>query len=273
MNYSELKEAILSKKSYLCVGLDPEVAKLPEGLQRDAHGVLAFNHAIIDATRDYCVAYKPNSAFYESLGDDGMAVLRETIEYIGKNHLVILDAKRGDLGNTAKGYRDSAFYYLQADAITLNPYMGLDSLEVYFDDPAKWGIVLGLTSNPGAADFEMLKLSDGSLLAHYVIRKVAEKYGTANCMFVVGATRPDDMAIIRNMVPHHFFLVPGVGAQGGDLRAVSQAGLNGDCGLLVNVSRAIQYASAGADYAMAARHAAADMQQVMEEQLRWKGLI
>jgi orotidine-5'-phosphate decarboxylase len=257
MTRTELIAEIRRKQSFLCVGLDTDPAKLPAGVD-----MLTFNKAIIDATRDHCVAYKPNLAFYEVLGAEGWRILEETIRYIGKEHFIIADAKRGDIGNTSTYYARTFFDTLHCDSVTVAPYMGRDSVEPFLQFPGKWAIVLALTSNPGANDFELKEISGEPVYAH-VLRSVAS-WGTAeNTMFVVGATRPEMLADVRRIVPDHFLLVPGVGAQGGSLSEVMKYGMNADIGLLVNASRSILYASSGPDYADAARAEAARMQQEM----------
>jgi orotidine-5'-phosphate decarboxylase len=257
MTRQELFALIQKRKSFLCVGLDTDPKLLPDGVD-----MLSFNKAIIDATRDYCVAYKPNLAFYEVLGAEGWRVLEETIRYIGTSHFIIADAKRGDIGNTSTYYARTFFETLSCDSVTVAPYMGRDSVEPFLQFPGKWAIVLALTSNPGANDFELKVIAGEPVYAH-VLRGVAS-WGTAeNTMFVVGATRPEMLAEVRRIVPDHFLLVPGVGAQGGSLSEVIRYGMNTDVGLLVNASRTILYASSGADYAEAAGAEAARMQSEM----------
>jgi orotidine-5'-phosphate decarboxylase len=262
MNRQQLIQQIFEKRSYLCVGLDSDVDKLPAGIPRDADGVLAFNKAIVDATRPYCVAYKINTAFYESLGAVGWTVMEQTAAYIGNEHLLIADAKRGDIGNTADQYAKAFFKTLSFDAITVAPYMGADSVIPFFQHPGKWAIVLGLTSNPGAADFE-LQPSGDQLLYEKVMQRVATWGTPENLMFVVGATQATVMASIRKKYPDHFFLVPGVGAQGGSLEEVSRNALTPSAGLLVNVSRAVLFASPNSDFAEKAAAAALQYQQQM----------
>ena len=239
MNRTDLSAAIRERGTFLCVGLDPDPAKIPASFEGD---VLAFNRHIIDETRDFCVAYKPNTAFYEALGLHGMHLLRHTIDYIGPRHLVIADAKRGDIGNTSGYYASFAFETLGADAITVAPYMGKDSVSPFLEFSDKWTIVLALTSNPGAEDFQHTPQEDGQPLYEKVMRQCME-WGTPDqLMFVCGATRADRFADLRRIAPHHFFLVPGVGAQGGDLAGVCHYGMNAEGGLLVNSSRGIIYA-------------------------------
>lgn len=262
MNRQQLIRHIFEKRSYLCVGLDSDIEKLPVGLPRNAEGVLAFNKAIIDATRSYCVAYKINTAFYESLGAAGWSVLEQTAAYIGNEHFIIADAKRGDIGNTADQYAKAFFKALCFDAITVAPYMGADSVIPFLQHPGKWAIVLGLTSNPGAADFELQPCGD-QLLYEKVMQRVASWGSPENLMFVVGATQAAVMASIRKSYPDHFFLVPGVGAQGGSLEDVSRNALSPEVGLLVNVSRAIIFASPNSDFAEKAAAEALRYQQQM----------
>lgn len=265
MTRQELFSAIQRKRSFLCVGLDTDPAKLPAHLQGD---VLAFNKAIIDATRDYCVAYKPNTAFYEALGLEGMRILKDTIDYIGAEHFVIADAKRGDIGNTSGYYASFAFHTLGADAITVAPYMGADSVQPFLAYPGKWAIVLALTSNSGSEDFQHGQPGDAAPLYARVMRR-AQTWGSPDqLMFVCGATHPEKFAELRQLAPDHFFLVPGIGAQGGDLDAVCRHGMNAECGLLVNSSRGILYAASDAHFAEAARAAAHELQQQMEMALK-----
>lgn len=262
MNRHELVKRIQERRNFLCVGLDTDIRKLPKAILQEANPVLAFNKAIIDATRDYCVSYKINTAFYESMGWQGWKTMEETLAYIGREHLVIADAKRGDIGNTADMYARTFFEQLSFDALTLAPYMGCDTLEPYFKYPNKWGIVLALTSNPGSADFEQLSCGDG-FLYETVIRKVSAMAGPEQCMFVVGATKPREMESIRQLIPQHFLLVPGVGAQGGSLQEVFQYGANAEIGLLINASRSILYASSGEDFAIKAREEAKKLAEEM----------
>ena len=261
MTRSQLIQEIKTKGSYLCVGLDTDLNKIPNHLPKSVEGLLEFNKGIIDATHDLCVAYKPNFAFYEQYGSDGWAALKETIDYIPDNCMVVADAKRGDIGNTAAAYARAIFDDLGADAVTVAPYMGRDAIDPFLEHKDKWTIVLGLTSNAGAADFQYI----GSPSLHeQVITKCAEWGSPEQLMFVIGATRPEDMQRIRTMVPDYFFLVPGVGAQGGSLEEVSKAGLNSDCGLLVNSSRGIIYAGNGEDYKEKARDAASVLASSMK---------
>lgn len=256
MNRKELVAAIQQKQSYLCVGLDTDITKLPKRLQSRPDAVVVFNKAIIDATKDHCVAYKINTAFYESQGLRGWQAMEETLAYIPSTHFTIADAKRGDIGNTSSQYARAFFETLQFDAITVAPYMGEDSIRPFLEYDHKVTIVLGLTSNKGSADFQQqfiavhgMPPSQYDLLYQRVIKTVCGWGTTDNLMFVVGATRASDFEGIRKLVPDHFLLVPGVGAQGGSLEEVSRYGLNRDCGLLVNASRAVIFASGGEDFA------------------------
>ncbi len=249
MNTKGLIQEIKTKKSYLCVGLDTDLTKIPAHLQGSPNAVLDFNKAIIDATAAHCVSYKINTAFYEAMGIKGWQAMEETLAYIPKTHFTIADAKRGDIGNTSSQYARAFFETLNFDAITVAPYMGEDSVRPFLEYENKVTIVLGLTSNKGAADFEMQKLASNRFLYEEVLHRIAS-WGTAdNLMFVTGATQASEFRNIRKIVPNNFLLVPGVGAQGGSLKDVSQFGLNKDCGLLVNASRAIIYASENEDFA------------------------
>jgi len=257
-----IREGIRDKRSYLCVGLDTDPLLLPTSLKDKPDGVLLFNKAIIDATRSTCVAYKINTAFYESMGAQGWLIMEETVRYIGKEHFIIADAKRGDIGNTSRQYAAAFFSQLAFDSITVSPYMGEDSVKPFLSFPDKWAIVLGLTSNTGAADFELLDC-EGTPLYEHVLRKVSSWGSPSNLMFVLGATQADSFIRIRSICPDHFFLVPGIGAQGGSLREISEKAMNKDVGLLVNASRAILYASSGEDFAAAAAKVAGNYQAEM----------
>lgn len=261
MTRSELVQQIRNKQSFLCVGLDTDIEKLPAHLPKSVDGMLEFNKAIIDATQDLCVAYKPNLAFYERHGAAGWRVLEETIAHIPNDILVVADAKRGDIGNTSKYYAEAIFNELKADAITIAPYMGEDSVTPFLDFKDKWTIVLALTSNKGAQDFQW---HGGQELYKVVMEKCIEWEQNENLMFVVGATRPEFFKDIRKVAPNHFLLVPGVGAQGGSLEGVAKYGMNEDVGLLVNSSRGIIYASNGEDFADEARKKALQLQQAMK---------
>jgi len=252
MTRQQLIEQIRKKQSYLCVGLDTDITKIPKQLLSETDPVFAFNRAIIDATKDHCVAYKINTAFYEALGLKGWAAMEKTVNYIGEEHFKIADAKRGDIGNTSDQYAKAFFETLPYDSVTVAPYMGEDSVKPFLQYPGKWAIVLGLTSNAGAKDFELQQAGNNELLYEKVFRTVSGWGTPDNLMFVVGATRAEEFTNIRKLTPGHFYLVPGVGAQGGSLRDISEKAMNKDCGLLVNASRAIIYASGGGDFAESA---------------------
>lgn len=270
MNREQLITAIKSKESFLCVGLDTDVEKIPAHLQSRPNAVVEFNKQIIDATKDFCVSYKINTAFYEAMGARGWDALEETCDYIPSTHLKIADAKRADIGNTSAYYAKAFFEKLKFDAITVAPYMGEDSIRPFLEYENKWTIVLGLTSNKGAFDFEMLKLKNEneSYLYEHVLETVANWGNINNLMFVVGATRAEDLVSIRKIVPEHFLLVPGVGAQGGSLEDVSKYGMNKDGGLLVNASRAIIYASNENEFAQKAATVANAYQDEMKKYLK-----
>lgn len=264
MNRQQLIALIQQRKSYLCVGLDTDLEKIPVHLRQEKDALLRFNKGIIDATREYCVSYKINTAFYEALGARGWELLEETVKYIGSSHFTIADAKRGDIGNTSTQYARAFFETLPFDALTVAPYMGADSVRPFLEYKDKWTILLGLTSNPGAEDFE-LQDAGGERLYEKVIRTASGWGSPDNLMFVIGATQAEEFTNIRKLSPEHFYLVPGVGAQGGSLKEISEkALLKNDAGLLVNVSRAIIYASGKEDYIQKAREAAAAYQTEMK---------
>ncbi len=271
MTKAELIQQIRLKKSFLCVGLDPDLDKLPPHLLETEDPIFEFNKAIIDATKDLCVAYKPNTAFYECHGVKGWESLEKTINYIPKDCFIIADAKRGDIGNTSSYYAKTFFETLPCDAVTVAPYMGSDSVKPFLDFEGKWVILLALTSNQGSLDFQFTE-SEGTKLYEKVLKK-AQEWGTdEQLMFVVGATRAEEIAKVRALAPNNFFLVPGVGAQGGSLDEVVKYGANDECGLLVNSSRGIIYASRGEDFAMAANGEALKIQTEMElhiQRFRW----
>jgi orotidine-5'-phosphate decarboxylase len=266
MTYKTLFDHISSKKSYLCVGLDTDIRKIPSHLLKEADPVFAFNKQIIDATVDYCVSYKPNIAFYEAMGGKGLESLQKTMEYIPESHFTIADAKRGDIGNTsglyARTFFDPSSSGLDFDSVTVAPYMGSDSVLPFLEFENKWVILLALTSNSGGSDFQRIE-SDGKPLYEHVLRKSQEWAGADRMMYVVGATQARDLAHIRTIVPEHFLLVPGVGAQGGNLEEVSKYGMNNHCGLLINASRSIIYAGNGTDFAQKAQEEAKNIQQQM----------
>jgi orotidine-5'-phosphate decarboxylase len=265
MNSKDLFQHILNKKSFLCVGLDPEISKLPASVADSDDPIFEFNRRIIDATHQYTVAYKPNFAFYESYGASGMAALDKTVRYINKldtNTFIIADAKRGDIGNTSKMYARAVFGEMPFDAITVAPYMGEDSITPFLSYPGKWAVILALTSNRGADDFQYHN-DNGQRLFERVLT-VSQRWGTVDSlMYVVGATRAEVLADIRKIVPDHFLLVPGIGAQGGSLEEVVRYGMNDRCGLLVNSSRAIIYADSSANFASVAGEKAHALQQEM----------
>lgn len=273
MTRASIVEQIKLKKSFLCVGLDPDLSKLPPHLLVTADPIFEFNKAIIDATKDFCVAYKPNTAFYECHGVKGWQSLQKTIDYIPKDCLIIADAKRGDIGNTSSFYAKTFFEELGADAVTVAPYMGEDSVKPFLEFENKWVVVLALTSNKGALDFQFLTDAKGEELYKKVLKKTASWGTPENTMFVVGATRADGIGEVRKIVPEYFFLVPGVGAQGGSLEDVAHYGWNDDCGLLVNSSRGILYASNGIDFAKKAGEEAKKIQSQMEVILKNKLFI
>lgn len=270
MNRKKLIDQIKAKKTFLCVGLDPDVEKIPQHFLDEEDPIFEFNMAIIDATADYCVAFKPNLAFYEAYGLTGYESLEKTIKYIKANypdHFVIADAKRGDIGNTSIMYAKAFFHRLHADAITVAPYMGSDSVKPFLGFENKWAIVLGLTSNDGSADFQQQNVNNEPFYIN-VIRKCASWGNTENMMFVVGATKAEMIESIRKVVPEHFLLVPGVGAQGGSLEDVCKYGLNKDIGLLVNVSRNIIYAGKGTDFAVKAADEAKKISEQMKNYIK-----
>lgn len=263
MNRQELVAQIRAKKSFLCVGLDTEWSKIPKHLLDTEDPIFEFNKAIIDATKDYCVAYKPNIAFYEAQGIRGWQSLQKTLDYIPKNIFTIADAKRGDIGNTSRLYAQTFFETYDFDSVTVAPYMGEDSVSPFLQFEKKWVILLGLTSNIGSADFQLLRQENGRQLYQEVLEK-AQAWGTPdNLMFVIGATQGEHFKAVREIAKAHFFLVPGVGAQGGDLATVARYGMNQDVGLLVNSSRAILYAGNDAFFAEAAAQEAQKVQTEM----------
>lgn len=266
MTYEALFEQISQKKSYLCIGLDTDIRKIPAHLNKAADPVFEFNKQIIDATADFCVSYKPNIAFYEASGVRGWESLQKTIEYIPKSHFTIADAKRGDIGNTsglyARTFFDPSASGLDFDAVTVAPYMGSDSVTPFLEFENKWVILLALTSNPGSGDFQRLEV-DGKPLYEHVLKTSQTWAGPDRMMYVVGATQAAEFEKIRTIIPDHFLLVPGVGAQGGNLEELSRFGMNKHCGLLVNASRSIIYAGNGVDFAQKAKQEAQLLQQEM----------
>ena len=266
MNKQQLFENIKKKQSFLCVGLDTDIQKIPQHLLKEEDPIFVFNKAIIDATAPYCIAYKPNLAFYESMGVKGWMAFEKTVEYIRKQYpdqFIIADAKRGDIGNTSAMYARTFFEELDIDAVTVAPYMGEDSVTPFLGYDNRWVILLALTSNKGSHDFQLTEDAQGERLFEKVLRKSQEWAGNEQMMYVVGATQGRAFEDIRRIVPDHFLLVPGVGAQGGSLEEVCRYGMTKDCGLIVNSSRGIIYAGKGKDYADAARQAALEVQRQM----------
>ena len=276
MNKQQLFENIKKKQSFLCVGLDTDIKKIPQHLLSEEDPIFAFNKAIIDATADYCVAYKPNLAFYESLGVKEMLSFEKTVAYLRENYpdqFIIADAKRGDIGNTSEMYARSFFDHIKVDAVTVAPYMGEDSVKPFLIYQEAWVILLALTSNKGSHDFQLTEDANGERLFEKVLKKSQDWATDEQMMYVVGATQGKMFLDIRKHAPNHFLLVPGVGAQGGSLAEVAQYGMNDQCGLLVNSSRAIIYADKTENFANAAREAAQAVQREMAGYLHDKGII
>ena len=267
MNKQELINQIKLKKSFLCIGLDTDIQKIPEHLLKFDDPVFEFNKQIIDSTKDLCVAYKLNTAFYESNGINGWKSLMKTIDYIPKNISSIADAKRGDIGNTSKMYAKTFFETMDFDSITVNPYMGSDSVEPFLEFNNKWVILLALTSNKGSEDFQNFSNQSNAKLYQQVIEKSMNWSDDSRIMYVVGATKSDSLKEIRKIIPDHFLLIPGIGAQGGSLDDVVKFGMNKDCGLLINSSRSIIYAGHGENFAENAREAALKIKSEMENYL------
>ena len=270
MNRQQLINEIFTKKTFLCVGLDTDINKIPAHLKNEDEPIFAFNKAIIDATAPYCVAYKPNLAFYECYGLKGMLAFEKTIQYIKENHpnhFIIADAKRGDIGNTSKMYAQTFFEEYNLDSVTVAPYMGEDSVKPFLEYDGKWVILLALTSNKGSHDFQLTEDKQGERLFEKVLKKSQEWGTTENLMYVVGATQGKMFEDIRRIAPDHFLLVPGVGAQGGSLQEVCKYGMTKDCGLLVNSSRGIIYASTHNDFAEVAAAKAKELQKEMAVEL------
>lgn len=270
MNRQQLINEIFTKKTFLCVGLDTDINKIPAHLKNEDDPIFAFNKAIIDATAPYCVAYKPNLAFYECYGLKGMLAFEKTIQYIKENypnHFIIADAKRGDIGNTSKMYAQTFFEEYNLDSVTVAPYMGEDSVKPFLEYDGKWVILLALTSNKGSHDFQLTEDNQGERLFEKVLKKSQEWGTTENLMYVVGATQGKMFEDIRRIAPEHFLLVPGVGAQGGSLQEVCKYGMTKDCGLLVNSSRGIIYASTDTDFAEVAAVKAKELQEEMAVEL------
>lgn len=271
MNKQELFENIRRKKSFLCVGLDTDIKKIPEHLLKEEDPIFAFNKAIIDATAPYCIAYKPNLAFYESMGVKGWIAFERTINYIKQNYpdqFIIADAKRGDIGNTSAMYARTFFEELDIDSVTVAPYMGEDSVTPFLTYEGKWVILLALTSNKGSQDFQLTEDKDGERLFEKVLKTSQDWANDENMMYVVGATQGRMFTDVRKLAPNHFLLVPGIGAQGGSLEEVCKYGMNDTCGLIINSSRAIIYADKSENFAKIAGEEAKKVQLQMETQLR-----
>jgi orotidine-5'-phosphate decarboxylase len=271
VNRNILTNQIVQKESFLCVGLDTEIHKIPSHIQKLNNPLFEFNKRIIDATHDLAVAYKPNIAFYESLGVEGWKALEKTTAYIrskSEKIFIIADAKRGDIGNTSRKYAETFFKQYDFDAITINPYMGEDSVKPFLEFPDKWVIILALTSNPGSQDFQFDRVSHGKRVFEKVLEKSSTWGNPDNTMYVVGATRANMFVVVREHVPNHFILVPGVGSQGGNMNDVARYGMIKDCGLLVNASRSIIYASDSIDFEEAVRKSALDLQLEMKKLLK-----
>lgn len=273
MTKEQLFQEIKKKRSFLCVGLDSDLSKIPTHLMEFDNPVLEFNKRIIDATKDLCVAYKPNIAFYEMLGSKGWDTLEQTLNYIPSNVFTIADAKRGDIGNTSSYYAKTFFDTYKFDSVTIAPYMGVDSVEPFLKFRGKWAILLALTSNDGSKDFQLFKNTEGQRLFEKVLEKSKDWGDADNLMYVIGATKTDSLSRVREIVPDSFLLIPGVGAQGGNLSEVVKYGMNDTCGLLVNSSRGILYASNDQNFEQAARKSALTMQTQMEQELRNFNLI
>ena len=271
MTRNELIENIRRKQSFLCVGLDTDIKKIPQHLLTEEDPIFAFNKAIVDATAPYCIAYKPNLAFYEAMGVKGWIAFEKTVKYIRENYpdqFIIADAKRGDIGNTSKLYARTFFEEIDLDAVTVAPYMGEDSVTPFLGYEGKWVILLALTSNKGSQDFQRTEDKDGQPLFEKVLRKSQEWADEKQMMYVVGATQGQAFEEIRRIVPHHFLLVPGIGAQGGSLKEVCRYGMTEDCGLIVNSSRAIIYADTSERFAEVAAEKAREVQQEMARELK-----
>ncbi len=276
MTYNDIVEQVKSKGSFLCIGLDTEYNKLPKHLMSEDDPIFTFNRMIIDATYDLVIAYKPNMAFYESLGADGWKSLEKTLRHIrsrDKNIYIIADAKRGDIGNTASQYARAFFETLDFDAVTVTPYMGEDSVSPFLSYKNKWVILLVLTSNKGASDFQMLETTSNQKIFEEVLFRSRQWGSNENMMYVVGATKSEMLSNIREIIPEHFLLVPGIGAQGGNLEEVVRYGFNENCGLIVNSSRNIIFASSGKDFAEKARHQALELKKEMSQTMSERHFI
>ncbi len=273
MNYDQIYNEIKNKRSYLCIGLDSDLKKIPKYFLKYKDPIFEFNKIIIDNTQDLVVAYKPNLAFYEVNGSEGMNTLKKTLDHIPKNIFKIADAKRGDIGNTSLMYAKTFFETFNFDAITLSPYMGKDSIEPFLRFKDKWAIMLALTSNQSAKDIQSIQNSDGEKLYQSVIKNSTEWSSKKNMMYVVGANREDDLFNIRKIIPDNFILIPGVGAQGGDLKKISDAGMNKNCGIMVNISRSIIYCDGSKNFDKEIRLAAIKVKSQMEKILFSNGII
>ena len=276
MNKEQLVKQIKEKRSFLCVGLDSDIKKLPACIKENEDAIFDFNKAIIDATAPYTVAYKPNLAFYEAFGVKGWISFEKTVKYIKENYpeiFIIADAKRGDIGNTSALYARSFFEEMKVDALTVAPYMGEDSVKPFLAYEDTWVILLALTSNPGSHDFQLTKDEEGTMLFEKVLSTSQQWGSDRNMMYVVGATQGKSFENVRRIVPNHFLLVPGVGAQGGSLEEVCKYGMNSDCGLLVNASRAIIFADGSENFATVAAEKARDYQQQMERELKAHNIV
>ncbi|MDR0715086.1 MAG: orotidine-5'-phosphate decarboxylase [Bacteroidales bacterium] len=277
MNAKELFEKIKEKRSFLCVGLDSEFSKIPECLKREQHPVFEFNKRIIDATAPYATAYKPNLAFYEAFGVAGWVNLRLTVDYVREHYpdvFLIADAKRGDIGNTSRLYAKAFFETVGFDAVTVAPYMGEDSVKPFTGYSGKWAVILALTSNRGASNFQYTEDKYGGLMLFEKVIAQSKHWGTTDSiMYVVGATQTDMMTAVRKLAPDHFLLVPGIGAQGGNLAEIARLGMNDQCGLLVNASRSIIFADTSENFAEIASRKAMEIQQEMACLMTEKGLI
>ncbi|WP_419558234.1 orotidine-5'-phosphate decarboxylase [Prevotella sp.] len=275
MNRSELVNQIKTKRTFLCVGLDTDLKKVPQHILKEEDPIFSFNKAIIDATADYCVAYKPNLAFYEAFGVKGLMAFEKTVKYLKENypnHFIVADAKRGDIGNTSAMYARTFFEEYDVDALTVAPYMGEDSVTPFLGYDGKWVIVLALTSNKGSHDFQLTEDKDGERLFEKVLKTSANCGNKDNMMYVVGATQGKMFEDIRRIVPEHFLLVPGVGAQGGSLEEVCKYGMNKECGLLVNSSRGIIYAANDETFAQTAAEKAKELMEQMDAELKKYGI-
>lgn len=275
MNRSELINQIKTKRTFLCVGLDTDLKKVPQHLLKEEDPIFSFNKAIIDATADYCVAYKPNLAFYEAFGVKGLMAFEKTVKYLKENypnHFIVADAKRGDIGNTSAMYARTFFEEYDVDSLTVAPYMGEDSVTPFLGYGGKWVIVLALTSNKGSHDFQLTEDKDGERLFEKVLKTSVNWGNKDNMMYVVGATQGKMFEDIRRIVPDHFLLVPGVGAQGGSLEEVCKYGMNKECGLLVNSSRGIIYAANDETFAQTAAEKAKELMEQMDAELKKYGI-